>query len=271
MPDRKIKVYARAVNGYLLVTVKSDHGRKQVLSSCNAEEEDLCLIFWGDEQLKHVEDHLSISTKEKRLMIRGEEFIKHADITTINNWVLNQKQIRLRREESLLFTQKVLDDLHKLFLRERRESNSIANRVNSGIIPYMDGSTLLWLNVILSAKKDFLKGHNDPRRIDEWETLLPADLLDGLGGVKRGNEEAWIYITARDFLFDDNYFIDLGDPSEGKDRSVNCDDLLDNLIENCNSKQTDSTFVDPSIKHMRSSLSKMSGDPKLINLYYKEK
>jgi hypothetical protein len=100
--------------------------------------------------------------------------------------------------------------------------------------------------------------------------MKPQDLLDETGCVKRGNEEAWAYITARDFLFDDTYLIDIGDPADKNSKAINCEDLLDNLIENCKGRKLDSSIVDPSIEHLRTSLSRKSGDPRLIELYCKK-
>ena len=259
------------MRGYLRVNIRTKYGRKTAQKTCKAKEQDLDLIFWGDEQVRKVQDTIGLSPAERTLVAEGDTLGKYAPREAIDQWILEKKETRIKREISIERTQKVLDELHKLFMRERRQSKSITDHVHSGILPFMDGSTLLWLNVILAAKKDFLRGHNDPRRIDEWDLLTPADLLDENGSIKRGNEEAWAYITARDFLFDDGYFIDLSGPDDEKVKSLNCEDLLDNLIENCNSRATDSTFVDPSIRHLRASLSKKSGDPKLIELYCKEK
>lgn len=269
-PYTKTQVKVRMIRGYLLIKIRTKYGRTTAQGSCQAEESDLDLIFWGDEQVRKVQDSLKMSPNERTLVAEGDTLGKYASREYIEEWIKEKKARRLEREKSLSFTEGVLNKLHKLFMRERRQLKSVTDRVNSGIIPSMDGSTLLWLNVILSAKKDFLRGYEDSRRLEEWDTLSPKDLLDESGSVKRGNEEAWAYITARDFLFDDNYFIDLGSPWEGVDKSVNCEDLLDNLIENCNSREKDSTFIDPSMTHLRSSLARKSGDPRLIEIYCKK-
>lgn len=271
VPYEKTQVQLHMVRGYLRVKIRTKYGRKTAKKSCKAKDSDLNLIFWGDEQVREVQDAIGLSPHERTLVAEGDTLGKYAPRECIDKWIEDRKQARIAREKSIEYTQSILDELHKLFMRERRQSKAITDRVHSGIIPFMDGSTLLWLNVILAAKKDFLRGHDDPRRVDEWDLLKPQDILDESGGVKRGNEEAWAYITARDFLFDDGYRIDLGDPSDDKDKSVNCEDLLDNLIENCKGRAKDSAFVDPSMDHLRASLSKKSGDPRLIELYCKKK
>ena len=270
VPYERTQIQVNMVRGYLRVKIRTKYGRRTAKAACKASKSDLNLIFWGDEQVRAVQDGIGLSAQERTLVAEGDVLGKYAPRELIETWIKDRKAARLQREKSIQFTEKVLRDLHKLFLRERRQSKAITDRVHSGIIPFMDGSTLLWLNVILAAKKDFLRGHDDPRRIDEWDLLTPQDLLDESGGVKRGNEEAWAYVTARDFLFDDNYRIDLGNPEDGSNKSVNCEDLLDNLIESCNNKKTDSTFVDPSMAHLRASLSRKSGDPKLIEIYCKK-
>lgn len=270
VPYERTQVKVSMVRGYLKINIRTKYGKRIIREACDAKNSDLNLIFWGEQKVKGIMKTLKLSRNERRLISEGDTLGKYAPRQHLEEWVEETKQHRIRREASLKYTEDVLNKLHKLFLRERRQLKSITERVNSGIIPFMDGSTLLWLNVILSAKKDFLRGHCDPRRVDEWDLLKPQDLLDENGVVKRGNEEAWAYVTARDFLFDDNYFIDIGNPYKGEDKAVNCEDLLDNLIENCNSRMTDSTFIDPSISHLRASLSKKSGDPMLIETYCKK-
>jgi hypothetical protein len=253
------------IRGYLRVKIRTKYGRETALVACNAKEEDLNLIFWGDKQVRRVQDLIGLSRYERTLVAEGSTLGKYASRPCIERWVTERKEFRIAREESIERTEKALRDIHKLFLKEQRMSKAITSRVNSDIISSMDGSTLLWLNVILAAKKDFLKGHEDSRRIDEWDLLVPQDLLDQVGNVKRGNEEAWAYITARDFLFSDQYYINIGS------KDINCKDLLDTLIESCNNKQNCVSIIDPSIKHLRASLAKKSGDPKLIELYSKKK
>jgi hypothetical protein len=185
----------------------------------------------------------------------------------IRGFFENQIKIDKKRLESIANVEKVQRNLQRLFLRDYRIRKEHNDFVKSDIIPSMDGSTLLWLGVILSAKKDFLKGYNNPKRISEWDLLNPRDLQEEDGTIKRGNEEPWSYITARDFLFDDNYRIDLGDPYSSRDKTVNCKELLEFLIEICNSKELDSSLLDPSMKHLRRSLAQESGDPKLVSIY----
>ncbi len=269
-PYKKTQVLVRMINGYLRIIIKTAYGKETIAQVCSAETNDLDLFFWGDTQVREIQDSIGLSPKERTLLIKGNTLGKYAPRSMVEYWVNKKKEATAVREASILRTDEVLRELHKLFLRERRMAKSNSKRVSSVIIPCMDGSTLLWLNVILGAKKEFLRGHDDPRRIDEWDTMTPWDLLDEPDHVKRGYEEAWAYITARDFLFDDNYLIDLGDPYDKNSKGINCADLLDNLIENCKGRKIDSSFVDPSISHLRASLSKKSGDPKFIKLYCKK-
>lgn len=266
----KTQTLISMARGYLRIKIKTPYGIKTATKKCSAQKEDLNLIFWGEESVKAAQKKIGMSGREKRLVAEGDTLGKYISRNVIHEWILEKKNIRKQREESIQQTELVLRALHKLFLKERRQEKAIGSRVRSGIIPFMDGSALLWLSVILAAKKDFLKGHDDPRRIDEWDMLDPCDLLDVSGGVKRGSEDAWAYVTARDFLFNDDYHIDLGNPDEGIDKSVNCETLLDNLIETHSSRESAATFIDPSMSHLRSSLSKKSGDPRLIALYVKK-
>ncbi len=257
------------IRGYLCIKVKTAYGLATIKYHSDLQDEDLNLTFWGDKQVKEIQDIIGLSQYEKILITGGEVLGKYIDRTILRSLAHKKKENRIKREESISRTEKSLRALHKLFLRERRQIKEVNNRTNSGILPFMDGSTLLWLGVILSAKKDFLKGHDDPRRLSEWDTLNSLDLLDSAGNIKRGNEEAWAYITARDFLFDDSYYIDFDYPRSNK--SLNCTDLLESLVDNCSSIKIDATLVDPSMTHLRSSLSKKSGDPKLIELYCKKR
>jgi hypothetical protein len=131
----------------------------------------------------------------------------------------------------------------------------------------MDGSAKLWLSVIRSAQKDFLKLHSDPRRISEWDDLFVWDLLDGDYSILPGREDAWNYITARDFLFDDDYKIDFGSPGDEAYKAISCKELLEFLEEIYSGKQCNTSFVSLSINHLRSFVANESNDPDLIEEY----
>jgi len=235
----------------------------------------MLLPLYG-EDISQAKEEMQLTEKESAALLSGEALSKRMPRDTIEKWVIENKERREKREDVLRRLEKVLKALHKLFLREKRSQKYTTEFVKSDIIAYMDGSTLLWLSVIASAKKEFLKLHDDPRRIESWDSASPMDLCSPNGEVKRGFEDAWAYLTARDFLLDDSYEIDIDCPKEVDEKlvstkSVNLETLLEYLIENCKNREIEAGIIDPSVNHLRRSLAKASGDPYLIAKYCKDK
>ncbi len=273
--------------GYLKVKASSTFGRQLLLGLVpGSKERDLQTSLWGEEQLLEIAmSQARLPGWERTRLMEGGLVEATLPVVTLSNWASVQLETRLEREASISRTDKVMTALHKLFLREKRMSKAALGRVDSDILPHMDGSTLLWLGVILSAKKDFLRGHQD-------EDLESED-----------------YRFAYGFLFNDNYTViiepdmepcpdcnaeglhyKIDPPREKTDppcptcngfhkyggwipadtgKESNLEGILDTLIENCNSRSIDSSFVDPSITHLRASLAKKSGDSRLITLFCK--
>jgi hypothetical protein len=251
--------------GYLKIMIKESSYKKQTLKTLRVEKEDLHVMFWGDESVHSVMNLIGFLPSEKVSLVEGDVLEKSVPTMSLAEWIKNNKQIRLRRRKSINSIEKLLSELFDLSYEKIIKSKKTCKIKDSDIISFMDGSARLWLEVISSAKKDFLKGCEDPRRIEEWESLNPFDLLDESGNVKRGAEEAWTYVTARDFIFDDNYKINIGDPKDNK--TVNYEDLLEYLIEVCQGRSIDASVLDPSIKQARREIARKSGDPKLIAIY----
>jgi hypothetical protein len=258
-------------NDYLFIVPIYPSGRKTVMRDAAARQEDLLIQFWGKEQIRKVCDLLKLSAKERMGLYRGDSIARYVKRSLLTIWVEEQKDQRQHREQVIEKLELVSKALHKLFLRDKRLHKKALEHVKSGILPFMDGSTTLWLSVIISSKKDFLRLHGDPRRILEWEHLELEDLIEEDGTVKRGLDDAWQYFTSKGFLLDDEYLVDIGNPEEDTQKPVNLEQLLSWLIETCRGRSLDSSIVDPSIEHLRSELAKDSGDPKLIAIYCKTK
>ena len=256
-------------NDYLVVIPATQTGTNSLLKDTRVKKDDLCISFWGSEQIRKTSELFGLSAKERMSLYQGQTLRKYIKRSLLITWAEEQKECREHREYIIEQIDVVSKALHKLFLKDKRLQRKAQAHVKSGILPFMDGSTLLWLNVILASKKDFLRLHGDPRRASEWEQLRPEDLIEEDGSVKRGLDEAWQYITSRDFLLDDEYLIDIGDPIEGTQKPVNLEQLLSWLIETCRGRSLDSSILDPSIEHLRAKLARASGDPKLIILYCK--
>lgn len=245
---------------YLLVSPLNPDDEAALKSSLEAKDSDLIIPFWG-EGIREALDEFDVPVSRRRSLRDGAEFHKGLEVETLRRWVVAQKEAREHREEVISAVDKTQLELSRLFTREKRVECAEHERVASAILPYMDGSTVLWLSVILSAKKDFLRLHEDPRRIPEWEELH----TNSPAGI---SEDAWVYITARDFIFRDDYYIDLDDPISKKlGQAVTLDDLLSWLVETCKSHAVDSSFVNPSIEHFRAQVARATGDPKLITKY----
>jgi len=250
-PYEKIIVKLRFSDDYFTARVSSSFGKLQTKKRVECLDADLTARFWGRDSIQKIQDVLGLTTSEKISLRNGQTLGKYIPQTLMESWVRQRKEARVKREDTVRRIEKVLTALHKLFLKDRRYRRAAQGQVSSDIMPYMDGSTLLWLSVILSAKKDFLRYHDDPDR-DEIED----------------------YKTARDFLLDEDYHIDLDLPEQrdkGKGKFVNLRDLLDFCIENCRGRKLDTGLIDPSTEHLRSSLAKAAGDPKLIAKYCREK
>ena len=255
---------------YLNIRIRTESTIELIISSAEVfQKEDLNFLFWGERSITLILDFLKITQQEKRLLYSNNELGKRIPSKIILSWARKNKLVREKRVASIEATELVLSQLHKQFLREDRQIKNAAKVETSDIITKMDGSALLWLCVILSAKKDFLIGHSDQRRLSKWEHLKPIDLLDEDGVLKREFNDAWDYLTAKEFLFNDEYTIDIGDRTDNEDgfKQINCRDLLENIIDICSGQEVDSSFVNPSIEHLRSTLAEKSGDPKLISLY----
>jgi len=172
-----------------------------------------------------------------------------------------QKDLRAKSIET---AENSLTELHKLFLRDSRYEKKASfhpDTQKSGIIPHMDGSVLLWLSVILSAKRDFLIGIDDPRRAEHWELMDLRETLDENWNVIKGTEDAYSYLSAKAFLFDDTYRISFDNPNDPtfSGKTITCRELLDVITST-----SDGAIINPDIEHLRSSVAKLSGDPILI-------
>jgi len=269
-PEIQTKIKFLLNREYLNIRIRTESIIELIISSADVfQKEDLDFLFWGERSITAILDLLKITQPEKKLLYSNDELGKRISSDIILSWARKNKSAREKRDESIKATELVLSQLHKQFLREDRQIKNAAKVQTSDIITKMDGSALLWLCVILSAKKDFLIGHSDQRRLTKWERLKPIDLLDENGVLKREFNDAWDYLTAREFLFNDEYTIDIGDRTDNEDgfKQINCRDLLENIIDVCSGKEVDSSFVNPSIEHLRSTLAEKSGDPKLISLY----
>jgi hypothetical protein len=146
-PSPKIQVLVQMKNGYLRISVRKPGQRAAIKKLCAAEEKDLELLFWGETKVREIQNLMLLSRRERVLLAEGDTLGKRAPRKEIEEYIREKKQARLIREKSIIQTEKVLRELHKLFLRERRAAKATSRRVSSVIIPYMDGSTLLWLNV----------------------------------------------------------------------------------------------------------------------------
>lgn len=258
----------RIIGDYLWVEPATKTSKANIKRELEVEDEDLSIPFWGPD-IRKTCDIFNLSPIQRMSLRKGEAQKKYVERSLVTAWIEERKSIRRHRENVISLIDDVSTDLHKLFLQDRRYRRKAERTVESDIIPHMDGSTLLWLDVILKAKKDFLKLHADPRRIQEWwDDVTPEDLLEEDGTVKRGKEEVWLYVTARDFLLDDSYTIDLDEPD--CNQGVSLEDLLDYLVESFGGKSLDSSFINPSISHLRAQIAKATGDPKLIAIYCAE-
>lgn len=264
-PASLIDVVLKPRNAYLEVHVVDAIQRLIIRTTCYAVDSDLRVSLW----INDLPDELEVSEEEYKALSDGKSLARKLDWYILRPWVTLQKQSRIIREGTLKGLESLLEKLSKLDDKEDEALSGRKERVSSDIIPSMDGSVDLWIRVLASAQRDFLRGYRDPERAEEWDMIAQEDLLDENGEVKRGQEEAWNFVTARDFLLDDDYYISFDSPEameNGTGKEINCRDLIEWLIE----VGAGPSILDPSIEHLRARIAKASGDPQLISIYCKD-
>jgi len=249
--SQRMRARCRLEDKYLEVTPATKSGRNYLLRSCQARPDDLTYRVWirDYEQLPVVRQRVGITAKDWQALQRGGEVVHLVPRLLMEGWVLAQKEARECRERVVRDIERTILALNRLFLKESRNLAG-KDRVECATIQSMDGSVLLWLAIILSAKLDFLKYHWRPDR-----------------------EEIPDYVTARGFIFDDDYRIAFDSPERleaGIGQTVSPAELIGLTLEATASRGLTPEVIYPSIHHLRATVARDSGDPQLIAIYCKD-
>lgn len=244
-------------DGYLLIEVRSESVRQTLIKSVNATQDDMIIYIWGEDKIRDLLSLAEVTTKQRLQIRNGQTIGKYLPFSKVEEFVIERRDFRLKRDDVIARIDKVLKALNRFFLKElrrlkkAREFIKLQDSINPAIIHCMDGSALLWLNAILAAKKDFLRWHYDPHK-----------------------EEIEDYVSARLFLLDDTYHVLMDGPESleaGTAKYVNLRDILGLCMEQCKRMDLGPLWaVEPSVEQLRASLARASGDPKLIALLCKD-
>lgn len=188
MPERKkgIRVSIRqSEHGYLYFHIVSKVLRKRLAKKNKAELCDTVILFWGlsaEEALKN----FTFTAKEELKLSHNEWVGKIASEGFLSERIIYNRDLRQRRAELIEHSEEAIEKITKQYIKESQDRLFAKEIEDPGTIPAMDGSSGFWLRMIMAARQDFLSFCGDE---DRWS-----------------NED---YITARAFLFRDDYRIPL--------------------------------------------------------------
>lgn len=233
---------------YLVLQISSRRERLSRELGIDLEKEDMIIHFWGHQKIREVLSSAPITTKERQSLRRGGVVRCLYPQELLPEWVLKRQRIRANIDRINDRIDTVCNELSRFCSRQEKLRERAQFITSSDTIPYMDGSALFWLSMILTAKKDFLKFYWDPE--------------------KYSNED---YLGAAGFLFDDDYHIPFDSPEEmatGHGVYINMRDLLGLCMEQYARSDTgDICPVEPSADQLRASVARATGDERLISKF----
>ena len=130
----------RIENGYLYIKPSTKNRVDCLIKENNLLPVDTNLIFW--EQEREIYDVLNLSLKEIESLHKGMALKKYVKETFLKEESRKKRKRRERRKHVLQEIELVSKSLHKLFLKDKRLCKKANKYTESGILQFMDGSTL---------------------------------------------------------------------------------------------------------------------------------